>query len=170
MPQQRDDHKEVQLPEAELEVLACLHDLGEAEAAQVRDYLQGNRPLTHASVTTLLRRLESKQLIDRRKADVGKSFVYFPIRDPETTFQDVAGRMLQRVFRNDTVSMISSLFGAKQPSRQELEELRELVDGLYDKADRADHRRNDSSRLGGKRKRRSSGEAALRAGRGKERS
>ena len=115
------------LPEAELEVLARLHELGEAEASVIRRRLEPLRPLSHASVMTLLGRLEVKGLVGKRKADVGKAFVFFATRSPEATYRNVVGRMLQRVFDNDPVALVASAFGARTPKAEELDRLKALV-------------------------------------------
>ncbi len=43
------------------------------------------RPLAHASVCTLLNRLEAKGLVRREKGPVGKAFVYRPSDKPAGT-------------------------------------------------------------------------------------
>jgi predicted transcriptional regulator len=118
------------LPEAELEVLACLHRLGSAETSEIREALHRSRPMTHASVATLLRRLESRKLVGRRKADTGKAFVYYATERPEKTYRSVVERVAERVFNNDKIGLVSSLFGAKPPTADELSQLRRLVDDL----------------------------------------
>lgn len=119
------------LPEAELEVLAALRDLGEAPVADVRRRLESFRPMSHASVSTLLGRLESKGLVERRKADVGKAFLYSATSDPSETLGRAAGRVLERLFAADSASLVSSLFGRHDPSLEELERIKDLVDELY---------------------------------------
>jgi len=116
------------LPDAELELLACLHEAGEAEASELRLALESQRPLSHASVMTLLGRLQARGLVDRRKAETGKAFIYFPTRTADPAFRGIMGRLLERVFHDDTVSMVSSLFGAKAPTPEQLDKLRQLID------------------------------------------
>lgn len=118
------------LPEAELEVLACLHDAGEARAADVRRRLEPYRPMSHPSVLTLLRRLEAKGLVRRRDAEVGKAHLYSAVPSPESTFREVAHRMVRRVFGNDAVSLVSALYDARSPSDHEIARLRALLDEL----------------------------------------
>ena len=118
------------LPEAELDVLARLHELGEAEASVIRQRLETLRPLSHASVMTLLGRLEAKGLVGHRKASVGKAFVFFPKRSAEATYRNVAGRMLERVFADDPVALVSSAFGARAPRADEIERLKALVEAM----------------------------------------
>ncbi len=118
------------LPDAELEVLACLWQQNEATARQVREAIADYRPLAHASVVTLLGRLEAKGLVSRRKADVGKAFVYTPTLPASRTFRTVLGDVLQRIFRGDGVAMVASLFETKPPTQDELVELQALLDKL----------------------------------------
>ena len=120
------------LPEAELEVLAALQELGEATAADIRQWLEAFRPMSHASVSTLLQRLEAKDLVGRRKSEFGKAFLYSPTSDPSTTLGRAAGRVLHRLFADDSARLVSSLFGRHEPSLDELERLKQIVDELYD--------------------------------------
>jgi BlaI family transcriptional regulator, penicillinase repressor len=119
------------LPEAELEVLACVHQQGEADAASIRERLRAFRPLTHASVVTLLRRLEDKSLVTKRKGDRGKAFIYSATREPGTTYRQVVGRLVERVFGGSKLTLVSSLFDSKAPTEEELAQLKELVDQLH---------------------------------------
>lgn len=121
------------LPEAELEVLACVHQQGEAEAAAIRERLNPFRPMTHASVVTLLRRLEDKSLVTKRKGERGKAFIYSATQEPGTTYRQVVGRLLDRVFGGSKLTLVSSLFESKAPTEEELAQLSELVDRLHGK-------------------------------------
>ncbi len=127
---------EDRLPDAELEVLACLWRAGEATAREVREAMQPYRPMAHASVTTLLGRLESKGYLKRRKAPVGKSFLYKPTRRPDKTMRGVISNVLERVFAGDGVAMVTSLFEASPPSQDEIAELQRLLDELKDQKKR----------------------------------
>jgi predicted transcriptional regulator len=124
------------VPEAELEVLAALDEHGEADAMTLRASLAPYRPLSHASVVTLLRRLEARGLVDRRKADSGKAFVYFPTREARETFREILDRMLTRIFRDRPVSLVASLFDVRKPSAKEIDELRSLLDDIQRKKKR----------------------------------
>ena len=58
---------ERRLPDAELEVLTCLHRRGEATARDIREALWDQRQMAHVYVLTLLGRLERSGLVERRK-------------------------------------------------------------------------------------------------------
>lgn len=123
-------------PEAELELLSCLQRLEEASAADLRHALRPLRELSHASVSTLLQRLQERGLVARRKADVGKTYLYRPTDEAGATFQQAADRLLHRVFGGDRVGFVASLLGSRRPDRDELEQLRALVERQLEEVDR----------------------------------
>ena len=118
------------LPDAELEVLACLHRQGKATAREIREGMHGYRPMAHASVLTLLTRLEAKGLVSREKGPVGKAFIYIPTQRSMATPRNVLRRLLQRVFHGDGVALVTSLFQTKPPSHRELDQLEQLLTDL----------------------------------------
>jgi predicted transcriptional regulator len=118
------------LPEAELELLACLHAQGEADPGTVRRAVHAFRPLSHSSVVTLLRRLEARGLVVRRKAPAGKAFLYRATGEAESTYRGVLARLVRRVFRGDRLSLVSTLFEARKPTEAEIAALKALVDRL----------------------------------------
>lgn len=111
-------------------MLACLRDLGEAEVAEIRRALARFRPLSHASVSTLLRRLERRGLVSRRKGPVGKSLLYTALPAAQATYRGHLTRLLDRVFAGDPVRLVSSLVASRRLSREELRRLRSIVDEL----------------------------------------
>ena len=118
------------LPEAEMEILAVLHACGEADAREIRERLAAYRPMAHASVLTLLGRLEAKELVTRRKAPVGKAFIYAPARSSRPIVRSLLRRVVERIFTNDPARLVASLFEAKAPTASELRQIRDLVDEL----------------------------------------
>ena len=122
---------EALLPEAELEVLACLHGRGESDARTIREAMEPYRPLAHSSVMTLLQRLEAKALVARRRAPTGKAFLFRATRNSASTYGKVLGRLLNRVFSGDRLSLVSTLFRGGAPSEEEIRRLSRLVEELH---------------------------------------
>jgi len=118
------------IPEAEADVLAALFDAEEATARTLREVLERKRPMAHGTVVTLLRRLETRGLVKRRKADQGKAFVYRPAKDHARTFGPGASSLVQRAFGGRPAALVASLFETRPPSAQEIDELEELVERL----------------------------------------
>jgi predicted transcriptional regulator len=121
------------LPDAELEVMACLWREGPLTARQVREKLRPHRQLAHASVCTLLGRLEAKRFVSREKGPVGKAFVYSARTQPTQTHRQLLGGLLDRVFAGSGVALVASLFETKAPSLEEIAELEALLKELREK-------------------------------------
>jgi len=115
------------VPDAEMDVLACVHRRRHATAREIRDDLSVDRPMAHGSVVTLLKRLERRGLVSRRKADVGKAFVYSATSRPSATIRPVLDRLVRRVFAGDAIALVASLFETRAPSPSELARLEDLL-------------------------------------------
>lgn len=121
------------LPDAELEVLACVQKRGRATVREVREAMDHYRPLAHPSVLTLLTRLEARGMVRREKGDFGKAFVYLPTQQSRSTVRHLLKKLIQRVFHGDGVAMVTSLLQTKPPSPEELNRLEQLLRDLRDK-------------------------------------
>jgi predicted transcriptional regulator len=121
---------EHQLPDAELDVMACLWRGGSLTARQLREALADKRPMAHASVCTLLKRLEDKGLVSRSKGNVGKAFVYQAVARVGATRRRLLGDLLDRLFGGSGVALVSSLLESRPPTGRELDELQSLLNDL----------------------------------------
>ena len=140
------------LPDAELEVLACLWQKGEATAREVREAMRAYRPLTHSAVSTLLARLQEKGLVGRRKGPVGKAFLFRAVGRQATTRRRLVGDLLERVFGGDALAIVSSLFETRPPNAEELDRLERLLGELRANAAGAATVSDQSARKRGTRK------------------
>lgn len=121
------------VPTAELEVLACLRQMEQATAREIREHMHSYRPMAHGSVVNLLKRLEAKKLVSKKKGPVGKAFVYRPTAATVSIYGNVLDRLLNRVFGGDSLALVASLFETKPPDRRELEKLEQLLDELRER-------------------------------------
>ena len=86
--------------------------------------------MAHGTVVTLLRRLEDRGLVKRRKADQGKAFVYRPARAHARTFGPAVSALMQRAFGGKPAALVASLFESRPPSNEEIDDLEALVERL----------------------------------------
>jgi BlaI family penicillinase repressor len=121
------------LPAAELDVLSCVLQRGKVTAREIREALAQARPMAHASVVTLLTRLEGKGLLRKEKAAQGKAFVYEATQKPGTVYRSLVGGMLDRVFGGNGLAMAHSLFETKPPNAQEIDQLQALLDRMRER-------------------------------------
>ena len=118
------------IPDAEADVLAALFDADEATARQIREALARKRPMAHGTVVTLLKRLEERGLVRRRKGTEGKAFIYRPAKGHARTFGPLVSSLVQRAFGGKPTALVASLFETRVPSTHEIDELEALVERL----------------------------------------
>ena len=118
------------IPAAELEVLACLQQMEQATAREIRERMHAYRPMAHGSVMNLLKRLEAKKLVTRKKGPVGKAFVYRPRAATASICGGVLNRLLHRIYGGDSLALVASLFETRPPDSRQLEKLEELLEEL----------------------------------------
>lgn len=118
------------VPEAELDVLSELRRAGEATAADLARTMTAYRPLAHASVVTLLARLEARGLVARRHGVVGKAWVFRATPRAETALRGLIDRLVARVFGGDRVGFVASFLESGPPTAAEAERLRAVLRDL----------------------------------------
>jgi BlaI family transcriptional regulator, penicillinase repressor len=118
------------IPTAELEVLACLRQMQQATAREIREHMHPYRPMAHGSVVNLLKRLEAKKVVTKKKGPVGKAFVYRPTAATVSIYGNLLDRLLNRVFGGDSMALVTSLFETKPPNARQLDKLEQLLDEL----------------------------------------
>jgi len=121
---------EPELPDAELDVMTCLWNTTVATARQIRETLHNRRPMAHASVCTLLNRLEAKGLVVRERAPEGKAFLYRAITQPDRAHRRLVRNLLDRVFGGNGVALVASLLESRPPTESEISELERLLKDL----------------------------------------
>jgi BlaI family transcriptional regulator, penicillinase repressor len=121
---------ETNVPTAELEVLACIRQMEQATAREIRERMHSYRPMAHGSVVNLLKRLEAKKLVTKKKGPVGKAFVYRPRAATASIYEGVLNRLLNRIYGGDSLALVASLFETRPPNIRQLEKLDELLEEL----------------------------------------
>lgn len=122
------------IPNAELDVLACVWQEGPVTARRIREKMLKYRPMAHGSVVTLLTRLENKGMVTKEKGPVGKAFLFSTTRKPDATHKKLVKDMVSRVFAGDTGAMVTALFDAHPPTKDELTEIQGAVNRAKKKA------------------------------------
>ena len=118
------------LPDSELEVLACLWNRGEATAAEIRRRLASQRPMSHGALLTLLSRLSEKGLVTRKKSGQGKAFTFRAAYQPASTYRRILKKLTERVFDGNPITLVTCLLETYCPDEDELDQIRQLLEKL----------------------------------------
>ena len=116
------------LTEAEWQVMECLWERSPRTGREAVDAMETAMGWNRSTTLTLLRRLEAKGAVVGGTRDGVKVF------SPAIAREDAALRetedLLDRVYRGSVSLMVSALTKRESLSKQELDALHELLDGL----------------------------------------
>jgi predicted transcriptional regulator len=116
--------------ERELEALKVLWLRREATVRDVADAMNAAAKsaadeLAYTTVLSLLQVMEQKGLVDHRRA--GKAYVYFPLVERQSTFRQLAGNFLNKVFDGALDEYLVHALQSKRLSDAELSELEAML-------------------------------------------
>jgi BlaI family transcriptional regulator, penicillinase repressor len=119
--------KNPQKPTAsELEILQVLWTRGPSTVREVYESFSKTKAVGYTTVLKLLQIMAEKGLV-RRNEDQ-RAHVYEACRPAQQTKQQIAGDVLQRVFEGSASDLMQHALAGRRPSKQEIEELRRLLD------------------------------------------
>lgn len=113
------------LTEVELELMNIIWKLGEATVADVLGKLPPNRKLAYTSVSTILRILEGKGVLEARKA--GRGHRYCPRIVKEDYEAASLRHLVDNVFDGTPSSLVRCLLEQSELSGEELASIRNLL-------------------------------------------
>jgi len=111
---------------AELQILQVLWERGPSTVREVHEALQAEKALGYTTVLKLMQIMTAKGLV-RRNEDQ-RAHVYEAQQPAEKTKRQLAADMLERVFDGSARELMLHALAAQRSSRQEIEELRSLLD------------------------------------------
>ena len=115
----------------ELEALKVLWERGEATVRDLADDMnagakrEGGDELAYTTILSLLQVMEQKGLVDHRRE--GKAYVYVPLVEQQSTFRQLAGGFLERVFDGAVDEYLVHALESKRLSAAELDQLEAML-------------------------------------------
>lgn len=111
----------------ELEALKVLWDRGEATVRDVADAMNARgADLAYTTVLSLLQVMEQKGLVSHRRD--GKAYVYLPLIERNSTFRQIAGGFLERVFDGAVDEYLVHALESRPLDAKQLDELQAMID------------------------------------------
>lgn len=118
---------------AEWKILSLIWEQGASSAREVLESLEDETDWSTSTVKTLLRRLVDKGHLRTRK--VGNSFLYSAVGSPMRFLRRAGDSLLQRATGDSVAPLLAHLVKRSDLSREDLDDLRSLVDGLAEDAE-----------------------------------
>jgi len=112
--------------DAELEILTVLWSIGPATVREVHDVITRRRPAQYSTVLKFMQIMAEKGLVLRDEKQ--RAHVYKAARPSEWTRKQLAGDLLDRAFNGSAAALVLGALSARKASKQELSEIRKLLD------------------------------------------
>ena len=119
-------HQPPRPTDAELEILTVLWARGPSTVREVHEDIARRRPAQYTTILKLLQIMAEKGLVRRDEAQ--RAHVYEASRPREWTQRQLAGDLLQRAFAGSAKSLLMGALAARKASREELAELKKLLE------------------------------------------
>jgi predicted transcriptional regulator len=114
------------LTEVELELMTILWDRGGGTVSEVQGALPPERPLAYTSVSTILRILEQKGVLQSEK--VGRGHRYLPVVAKGDYEAFALDQVVGKVFGGEPLALVRRLVDTHGLSRKDLAALRTLLE------------------------------------------
>lgn len=114
--------------DAELEILRVLWEEGPSSVRHVQEVLGRSREMGYTTVLKLLQIMNEKGLVLRDESQ--RSHVYRPRHTQDKTQRQLVGDLMARAFGGSAEKLIMQALSARTVSREELAEIRSLLDQL----------------------------------------
>lgn len=118
--------------EAELAILRVLWDRGPSTVREVTEALQDERGTGYTTALKLLQIMTDKGLVQRD--DSSRAHAYEAVAPAETTQRQLVSDLLERAFGGSARQLVLQALSAKRASRDELAEIRRMLDEFEKKA------------------------------------
>src|SRR5678815_2992110 len=112
--------------DAELEILTVLWSRGATTVREVHEVIAKRKPTQYTTVLKLLQIMAEKGLV--RRDEKNRAHIYEATKPREWTQRQLAGDLLQRAFNGSAQSLMVGALSSRKASKEELAELRKLLD------------------------------------------
>ncbi len=110
---------------SELEILQVLWECGPSTVREVYERLNEKRPMGYTGVLKLMQIMTTKGVVRRNEEQ--RAHVYEAVQPAETTKQQFAVDVLERVFDGSASELMMHALAGHKATKEEMEELRRLL-------------------------------------------
>ena len=120
--------------DAELAILRVLWRRGPSTVRQVHEDLERRNPTGYTTVLKLLQIMTEKGLVERDESQ--RAHVYVSRLPEEQTLGQLVGDLLDRAFEGSSSRLVMRALESRPATREELSEIRRMLDSMEEGGDR----------------------------------
>jgi BlaI family transcriptional regulator, penicillinase repressor len=115
------------LGRVQLQILQILWRLGPSTARQILDEMSKSTKIARSTVQTLLRQLQSKNIVAHTEQS-GGVFLFYAVSKESEIVDTATDDLLTRVFQGSLYNLVAHLLQPEHLSQDELDRLRDLIE------------------------------------------
>ena len=119
--------------ESELEIMQVLWRKGPLTVREVNEVLNIERRVGYTTTLKMMQIMTDKGMLNRDTSK--RSHIYSPTVKPEAVRSGILDHIVKTVFQGSTSNLVLQALGNRDVSREEMEEIRELIDKLESQQD-----------------------------------
>ena len=116
---------------AELEILDILWELKKATVREVFEEISKHKATTYTTVLKFMQIMQEKGLVERDVRE--KAHIYRPRQTQRQTQTKLVSTLLEKAFRGSALSLVQHVLETKPATREELDEIRRMINKAEDK-------------------------------------
>ena len=117
------------LPDSELEIMMAIWELDKkVTRMEIEGELERGGELSPTTILSLLSRLEKKGFVSVEKE--GKQNIYNALVSQDEYLQAESKTVIEKMYNNSITNFMMALYSGKKPSKKQLDELQDLIDGF----------------------------------------
>ncbi len=120
--------KETKPTDGELEILRILWQKKKASVREVYEIISETKDCGYTTTLKLMQIMYEKKLVTRNTDS--KTHIYQPKISRESLQKNLLGKIIDNVFEGSSTSLIMRALGENKPSRDELDQIQELLNRL----------------------------------------
>jgi len=113
---------------SELEVLSTLWKIGDATAREVHNELVKEKNTGYTTTLKIIQNMFEKKWLTREPK--GQTHIYSPVIEQSEIQKNLLGGFVNKVFGGSSKNLILQALGNENPSKEELDEIRAMLDQL----------------------------------------
>jgi predicted transcriptional regulator len=118
--------------EAELEILSLLWEKKEASVRQIHDEISKTKETGYTTTLKIMQIMHAKGMVSRDEKS--RTHIYTPSTNQGETQKSLLKNLMTTAFGGSAKKLVIQALGQENPSKEELNEIREFLDQLEQKS------------------------------------
>lgn len=118
--------------EAELEILSLLWEKKEASVRQIHDEISKTKETGYTTTLKIMQIMHAKGMVSRDEKS--RTHIYKPSTNQGETQKSLLKNLMTTAFGGSAKKLVMQALGQENPSKEELNEIREFLDQLEQKS------------------------------------